>query len=58
MYRQRQSKYRLKSIVNFLEKYKIGRIEYPLYKYRSHKENRTKNLKLLKKFDNQLQKKR
>ena len=40
----------------FLEKYKIGRIEYPLYKYRSHKENRTRNLKLLKKFDNQLEK--
>ena len=40
----------------FLKKYKIGRIEYPLYKYRSHKGNRTKDLKVLKKFDNQLEK--
>lgn len=38
------------------KKYKIARIEFPLYKYRKHSLNRTKNLKQLKKFDKKLRK--
>ena len=30
----------------FIKKYKIGRLELPLYKYRSHEKNRTKNKNL------------
>jgi glycosyltransferase involved in cell wall biosynthesis len=38
----------------FEKKYKIGRLNLPLYKYRSHAFNRTKNIKLLKKYDRKL----
>ena len=38
----------------FIKKYKIGRLELPLYKYRSHEKNRTKNKINLKKYDNML----
>ena len=38
----------------FKKKYKIGRLELPLYKYRSHEKNRTKNKINLKKYDNML----
>lgn len=38
----------------FEKKYEIGRIPFPLYKYRKHSTNRTKNIKLLKKFDKKL----
>ena len=41
----------------FEKKYKIGHLEFPLYKYRSHKENRTRDKKKLKKFNNLLKKK-
>jgi glycosyltransferase involved in cell wall biosynthesis len=40
----------------FEKKYEIGRIPFPLYKYRKHSLNRTKNIKLLKKFDKKLRK--
>ena len=40
--------------VRFEKKYKIGRLNLPLYKYRSHSSNRTKNTKLLKKYDKKL----
>ena len=40
----------------FEKKYKIGRLNLPLYKYRSHAFNRTKNIKLLKKYDRKLRK--
>ena len=35
----------------FLKKYKLGYLELPLYKYRDHKNNRTKKKKFLKKYD-------
>ena len=38
----------------FLKKFKIGRLKRPLYYYRQHKKNRTKERKLLKKFDKML----
>lgn len=38
----------------FLQKYKIGRLELPLYKYRDHSFNRTKNKSTLKKYDKML----
>jgi len=40
----------------FKKKYKIGRMELPLYKYRMHDKNRTKNLKKINHFDNLLKK--
>ena len=41
----------------FLEKYKIGHLELPLYKYRSHETNRTKNKKILRIYDKKLKRK-
>ena len=38
----------------FKKKFMIGRLELPLYKYRMHKKNRTKNLKRVSYFDNLL----
>ena len=35
----------------FKKKFKIGRLELPLYKYRMHEKNRTKNLKRVSYFD-------
>ena len=40
----------------FKKKYKIGRLELPLYKYRMHEKNRTKNLKKVNYFDKLLKK--
>ena len=40
----------------FKKKFMIGRLELPLYKYRMHKKNRTKNLKRVSYFDNLLKK--
>ena len=40
----------------FKEKFNLGRLEFPLYKYRQHAENRTKKKKILKKYDNLLKK--
>ena len=44
--------------IRFEEKYKIGRLEFPLYKYRSHESNRTLNKKELLKFDKKLNEKK
>jgi len=38
----------------FERKFKIGRLELPLYKYRIYKDNRTKNKKKIKHYDNKL----
>ena len=38
------------------KKFKIGRLELPLYKYRMHEKNRTKNLKRVNYFDKLLKK--
>ena len=35
----------------FLKKYKLGHLEIPLYKYRDHKTNRTKNKSVVKKYE-------
>jgi len=40
--------------LRFKKKFMIGRLELPLYKYRMHKKNRTKNLKRVSYFDNLL----
>ena len=40
----------------FKKKFKIGRLELPLYKYRMHEKNRTKNLKRVNYFDKLLKK--
>ena len=40
----------------FKKKFKIGRLELPLYKYRMHEKNRTKNLKIVNYFDKLLKK--
>ena len=40
--------------IKFEKKFKIGRLNIPLYKYRSHLNNRTKKKKLLKKYDNMI----
>ena len=40
----------------FKKKYKIGRLELPLYKYRMHDKNRTKNIKKVIYFDKLLKK--
>lgn len=39
----------------FEEKFKIARLEFPLYKYRHHSTNRTKNTEELQKYDGMLQ---
>ena len=42
----------------FTKKYKLGRVEFPIYKYRQHDDNRTRNKKkMLKIFDKKLKKK-
>ena len=41
----------------FLKKFKLGRLEFPLYKYRQHENNRTKKISIVKKFDKKLKKK-
>ncbi len=41
----------------FKKKYQIGRLEFPLYKYRMHNSNRTKNIKKTNYFDKLLKKK-
>lgn len=38
----------------FLKKFKIGHLELPLYKYRDHENNRTKEKQNLSKYDNML----
>ena len=40
----------------FKKKFRIGRLELPLYKYRMHEKNRTKNLKRVNYFDKLLKK--
>ena len=42
--------------LRFKKKHKIGHLNLPLYKYRFHSSNRTKNLKILKKYDKKLKK--
>ena len=42
----------------FLEKFTIGRLEFPLYKYRQHGANRTLDKATLEKYDHMLQVKR
>tara|TARA_B100001093_G_scaffold520456_2_gene616181 strand:+ start:338 stop:997 length:660 start_codon:yes stop_codon:yes gene_type:complete len=42
--------------IRFQKKHKIGYLNLPLYKYRYHESNRTKNLKTLKKYDRKLKK--
>ena len=41
----------------FEEKFKIGHLELPLYKYRDHPDNRTKDKESLKKYDKKLKEK-
>lgn len=41
----------------FLKKYKLGHLELPLYKYRDHDSNRTKNKVVLARYNNKLIKK-
>ena len=42
----------------FTKKYKLGRVEFPIYKYRQHDDNRTRTKKkMLKIFDKKLKKK-
>jgi glycosyltransferase involved in cell wall biosynthesis len=38
----------------FEKKFQIGRIEFPMYKYRKHENNRTKNKKEIKRYENYL----
>lgn len=38
----------------FEKKFQIGRIEFPMYKYRKHENNRTNNKKNIKRYDNYL----
>lgn len=40
----------------FEKKFRIGRLEFPFYKYRKHEKNRTKNSKSLDKYDKILKK--
>lgn len=40
----------------FLKKFKVGRLALPLYNYRQHQSNRTKNLKELKLYENLIKK--
>lgn len=41
----------------FVEKFKLARLEFPLYKYRQHSKNRTNNADELSKYDNRLMEK-
>ena len=43
--------------IRFLKKHKIGRIQLPLYRYRMHESNMTKNLKNLEWHNVKLKKK-
>ena len=43
--------------MRFEKKYKIGRLEFPLYKYRTHDTNRTHNKKKLKIYDKKINEK-
>ncbi len=45
-------------MTRFEKKYKIGRLEFPLYKYRTHETNRTRNSKTLNKYDKKLNEKK
>lgn len=38
----------------FLDKFKMGRLEFPLYKYRKHSNNRTNNIEMVSSFDRKL----
>ena len=38
----------------FEKKHNVGYLNLPLYKYRFHEKNRTKNIKILKKYDRKL----
>ena len=40
----------------FKKKFNLGRLEFPLYKYRQHSKNRTKKKNFLKKYDKLLKK--
>jgi len=40
--------------IRFLKKYKIGRVELPLYRYRKHSNSLTSNKARSKKFDKKL----
>jgi glycosyltransferase involved in cell wall biosynthesis len=40
----------------FKKKFNLGRLEFPLYKYRQHLKNRTKQKKILRKYDKLLKK--
>ena len=40
----------------FKKKFNLGRLEFPLYKYRQHSKNRTKKKKILRKYDRLLKK--
>lgn len=40
----------------FKKKFNLGRLEFPLYKYRQHSKNRTKQKNILRKFDKLLKK--
>jgi len=44
-------------MLRFLKKYKLSRLELPLYRYRQHKKNMTKNKKMNLEFKNKLLKK-
>ena len=35
----------------FEKKFKVGRLEFPLYKYRMYSQNRTKNSQIVKRYD-------
>ena len=43
--------------IRFEKKYKVGRLELPLYRYRQHSANNTKNIALMTKFNSLLKKK-
>ena len=40
----------------FKKKFNLGRLEFPLYKYRQHSKNRTKKKDIVKKYDKLLRK--
>lgn len=42
----------------FIKKFKLGRLEFPLYKYRQHQNNRTKKKKILKIYNKLLKKRK
>jgi glycosyltransferase involved in cell wall biosynthesis len=43
-------------LIRYKEKYKIYNLEVPLYRYRMHKNNRSSNISVTKKYDNKLNK--